>query len=74
MRLVTGSIKRNILKKFILYVLATRPLLRQIENLQATYAAQTASYERVEKNLTDRLGALSTIPYTVSSIAKLCCC
>jgi chromosome segregation ATPase len=33
----------------------TRPLLRQIENLQSTFAAQTSSYERVEKNLTDRL-------------------
>ncbi|XP_052782552.1 TATA element modulatory factor-like isoform X1 [Mya arenaria] len=34
---------------------ATRPLLRQIENLQSTYNAQSATYERVEKNLTDRL-------------------
>ena len=36
-------------------VVVTRPLLRQIENLQSTFAAQTSSYERVEKNLTDRL-------------------
>ncbi|XP_061474652.1 TATA element modulatory factor [Rhineura floridana] len=35
---------------------ATRPLLRQTENLQATLAAQTLSWEKVEKNLTDRLG------------------
>ncbi|CAH1794163.1 unnamed protein product [Owenia fusiformis] len=34
---------------------ASRPLLRQIENLQATYSAQTVSYERIEKNLTERL-------------------
>ena len=35
---------------------ATKPLLRQIENLQSTYTAQTSSYEKVEKNLTERLG------------------
>lgn len=34
---------------------ATRPLLRQIENLQATLGAQTASWEKLEKNLSDRL-------------------
>nr|XP_011429214.2 TATA element modulatory factor isoform X2 [Crassostrea gigas] len=34
---------------------ATRPLLRQIENLQSTYAAQSVSWEKVEKNLSDRL-------------------
>lgn len=34
---------------------ATRPLVRQIENLQATYNAQTISWEKIEKNLTDRL-------------------
>ncbi|KAK3586049.1 hypothetical protein CHS0354_033172 [Potamilus streckersoni] len=34
---------------------ATRPLLRQIENLQSTYSAQSSTWERVEKNLTDRL-------------------
>ncbi|XP_068110046.1 TATA element modulatory factor [Hyperolius riggenbachi] len=34
---------------------ATRPLLRQIENLQATLAAQTSSWEKLEKNLSDRL-------------------
>ena len=37
------------------FVVVTRPLLRQIENLQSTFAAQTSSYERIEKNLTDRL-------------------
>ncbi|XP_001363891.2 TATA element modulatory factor [Monodelphis domestica] len=34
----------------------TRPLLRQIENLQATLGAQTSSWEKLEKNLSDRLG------------------
>ena len=34
---------------------ATRPLLRQIENLQSTYAAQSVSWEKVEKTMTDRL-------------------
>ena len=35
---------------------ATRPLLRQIENLQSTYNAQSSTWEKVEKNLADRLG------------------
>ncbi|BFZ03381.1 hypothetical protein BsWGS_06419 [Bradybaena similaris] len=39
---------------------ATRPLLRQIENLQATLGAQSAAWERVEKNLTDRLAEAQT--------------
>uniref|UniRef100_A0A3P8V1Z3 TATA element modulatory factor 1 n=1 Tax=Cynoglossus semilaevis TaxID=244447 RepID=A0A3P8V1Z3_CYNSE len=34
---------------------ATRPLLRQIENLQATLGGHTASWEKLEKNLSDRL-------------------
>ncbi|XP_064161795.1 TATA element modulatory factor [Anguilla rostrata] len=34
---------------------ATRPLLRQIENLQATLAGQTASWEKLEKSISDRL-------------------
>ncbi|KAM7402540.1 hypothetical protein PAMP_017768 [Pampus punctatissimus] len=34
---------------------ATRPLLRQIENLQASLGAQTASWEKLEKNISDRL-------------------
>ncbi|XP_051956922.1 TATA element modulatory factor [Xyrauchen texanus] len=34
---------------------ATRPLLRQIENLQATLGAQTTSWEKLEKNISDRL-------------------
>lgn len=35
---------------------ATRPLLRQIENLQATLGAQTVSWEKLEKSISDRLG------------------
>lgn len=35
---------------------ATRPLLRQIENLQATLGGQTASWEKLEKSISDRLG------------------
>uniref|UniRef100_A0A3P9HCK7 TATA element modulatory factor 1 n=1 Tax=Oryzias latipes TaxID=8090 RepID=A0A3P9HCK7_ORYLA len=34
---------------------ATRPLLRQIENLQGTLGVQTASWEKIEKNISDRL-------------------
>ena len=36
--------------------LATRPLLRQIENLQTTYVTQINSLEKAERQLTDRLG------------------
>ncbi|XP_063797009.1 TATA element modulatory factor [Pseudophryne corroboree] len=39
----------------------TRPLLRQIENLQATLAAQTSSWEKLEKNLSDRLAESQTL-------------
>lgn len=38
--------------------LATRPLLRQIENLQTTYVTQINSLEKTERQLTDRLGTL----------------
>ncbi|XP_013865298.1 TATA element modulatory factor [Austrofundulus limnaeus] len=34
---------------------ATRPLLRQIENLQASLGGQTASWEKLEKSFSDRL-------------------
>ncbi|XP_033096291.1 TATA element modulatory factor-like isoform X2 [Anneissia japonica] len=34
---------------------ATKPLLRQIENLQATFNAQSSTWEQVEKSLTERL-------------------
>ncbi|NXD19202.1 TMF1 factor, partial [Spelaeornis formosus] len=40
---------------------ATRPLLRQIENLQATLGAQTSAWEKLEKNLSDRLGKSQTL-------------
>lgn len=39
----------------------TRPLLRQIENLQATLGSQTSSWEMLEKNLSDRLGESQTL-------------
>uniref|UniRef100_A0A8C2XKI6 TATA element modulatory factor 1 n=1 Tax=Cyclopterus lumpus TaxID=8103 RepID=A0A8C2XKI6_CYCLU len=38
---------------------ATRPLLRQIENLQASLGGQTASWEKLEENISDRLGKRS---------------
>ncbi|XP_018410933.1 PREDICTED: TATA element modulatory factor isoform X1 [Nanorana parkeri] len=47
---------------------ATRPLLRQIENLQATLAAQTASWEKLEKNLSDRLTESQT--WLASAVEK----
>ncbi|KAF7693437.1 TATA element modulatory factor [Silurus meridionalis] len=34
---------------------ATRPLLRQIENLQSNLGSQTASWDKLEKNISDRL-------------------
>ncbi|XP_057702954.1 TATA element modulatory factor [Corythoichthys intestinalis] len=34
---------------------ATRPLLRQIESLQASLGGQTASWEKLEKSMSDRL-------------------
>ncbi|XP_030064456.1 TATA element modulatory factor [Microcaecilia unicolor] len=40
---------------------ATRPLLRQIENLQATLGAQTSSWEKLEKTLSDRLAESQTL-------------
>ncbi|XP_004483386.1 TATA element modulatory factor [Dasypus novemcinctus] len=39
----------------------TRPLLRQIENLQATLGSQTSAWEKLEKNLSDRLGESQTL-------------
>uniref|UniRef100_A0A3Q3IW91 TATA element modulatory factor 1 TATA binding domain-containing protein n=1 Tax=Monopterus albus TaxID=43700 RepID=A0A3Q3IW91_MONAL len=39
---------------------ATRPLLRQIENLQASLGGQTASWEKLERNISDRLADAQT--------------
>uniref|UniRef100_A0A8D2CV81 TATA element modulatory factor 1 n=1 Tax=Sciurus vulgaris TaxID=55149 RepID=A0A8D2CV81_SCIVU len=39
----------------------TRPLLRQIENLQATLGSQTSSWEKLEKSLSDRLAESQTL-------------
>ncbi|CAH2312949.1 Hypothetical predicted protein [Pelobates cultripes] len=46
----------------------TRPLLRQIENLQATLAAQTSSWEKLEKSLSDRLTESQT--WLASAVEK----
>lgn len=40
----------------IFILVATKPLLRQIENLQAAHSTQSANWEKVEANLTQRLG------------------
>ena len=40
-----------------LMLLATRPLLRQIENLQSVHNAQTINWERVEESLSEKLGS-----------------
>lgn len=47
---------------------ATRPLLRQIENLQATYSAQINSLEKTERQLTDRLGKNRDSPKLVATV------
>ena len=39
---------------------ATRPLLRQIENLQSNFNAQSSTWEQVERNLTERLSESQT--------------
>ena len=41
----------------VVFILAaTKPLLRQIENLQAAHSTQSANWEKVEASLTQRLG------------------
>ncbi|CAF4132350.1 unnamed protein product, partial [Rotaria sp. Silwood2] len=44
---------------------ATRPLLRQIENLQTTYVTQINSLEKTERQLTDRLAEMQA-QYAIS--------
>ena len=39
---------------------ATRPLLRQIENLNATFNAQCSNWEQIEHSLTERLAESQT--------------
>lgn len=56
-----------ILILYIIY-LATRPLLRQIENLQSSHANQADNWERVEKSLTERLGKY---PVMIAHFCKL---
>ncbi|XP_074648064.1 uncharacterized protein LOC141903716 isoform X2 [Tubulanus polymorphus] len=53
MRLQEGEARNQDLSQNV--ILATRPLLRQIENLQSTHSAQSISWEKVEKSLIDRL-------------------
>ena len=52
-----GELKRglSLFNIFFSSYAATRPLLRQIENLQNSYGNHTQTWERVERNLTDRL-------------------
>ncbi|XP_012511224.1 PREDICTED: TATA element modulatory factor [Propithecus coquereli] len=48
----------------------TRPLLRQIENLQATLGSQTSSWEKLEKNLSDRLGNCFSFYLEIGNLEK----
>lgn len=50
----------------------TRPLLRQIENLQATLGSQTSSWEMLEKNLSDRLGNFLSTLCLMQGVSVLC--
>lgn len=52
---------------------ATRPLLRQIENLQANLGAQTTSWEKLEKSISDRLGKNISIKVRTSPILPSFC-
>lgn len=51
---------------------ASRPLLRQIENLQASLGGQTATWEKLEKNISDRLGKRQS--YVCETISKPLLC
>ena len=56
---------------------ATRPLLRQIENLQSSYGNHTQTWERVERNLTERLSKWYRLshwhsPIDISLFQALC--
>lgn len=42
---------------------ATRPLLRQIENLQHSHGSQQMSWEKLERNLTERLSKVPPPDY-----------
>ena len=56
-----SSDELGLMKEFSLsFATATRPLLRQIENLQSTFNAQSSSWEQVERNLTERLSDAQT--------------
>ncbi|XP_062507855.1 TATA element modulatory factor-like isoform X2 [Corticium candelabrum] len=51
--------------------LATKPLLRQIENLQHTHRSQSAAWERVERNLTERLSETQSLLATATERERL---
>ena len=53
---------------------ATRPLLRQMENLQATHSSQQASWESLEVTLTQRLSGYIILLIFVFSIFVLSSC
>lgn len=53
---------------------ATRPLLRQIENLQASLGGQTASWEKLEKSISDRLGKRQKFNCMCKTITKIQYC
>lgn len=52
----------------------TRPLLRQIENLQASLGGQTASWEKLEKNISDRLGERQEFNWMFKTIIQILNC
>ena len=47
---------KNVLVSPLPLLTATKPLLRQIENLQAAHSTQSVNWDKVEANLTQRLG------------------
>ena len=54
------------------FSIATRPLLRQIDNLQSVHNAQTINWERVEESLSEKLGKeYLYMLYLVSGVYEL---
>jgi len=47
---------------------STRPLLRQMENLQATHSAQAKTWEALEKSLTSRLSKTTYFVFLCSEL------
>ena len=44
---------------YYIFPAATKPFLRQIETLHSAHSTQTVNWEKVEANLTQRLGMLN---------------